>query len=180
MLNTLRSILRFSERFYKHCNPFVYQILARMLSFFEKLKPAIKDVMISDCSFYCKMQILYFLCPSVLLSQDELSRVQAYRLCEKTPAFPVCLLRKLKNFNAKTQISNCLYKFRRLLSTPVPKLRFLASLIKIHYISLIFIHVNSVLLHGKTKRPPPILPVAVFSLPLGNKSLELYYCLKKI
>ena len=132
MLNTLRSILRFSGRFYKHCNPFVYQILARTLSFFEKLKPAIKDIMISDCSFYCKMQIFFFFGSKRPFSQDEVSRVQAYRLCEKTPAFPVCPLRKLKNFNVKTRILNCLYKYRRLLSTPVPKLRFLAYLIKIH------------------------------------------------
>ena len=31
-----------------------------MLSFFEKLKPAIKDIMISECSFDSKMQILIF------------------------------------------------------------------------------------------------------------------------
>ena len=60
MLNTLRSILRFSATFKKHCNPLVYQILARMYSLFEKLKPAVTDIMISDCSFDGKMKILIF------------------------------------------------------------------------------------------------------------------------
>ena len=77
MLNTLRSILRFSATFKKHCNPLVDQILARMHSFFEKLKPAVTDIMISDCSFDGKMQILIFWVRSVLLSQDEASRVEA-------------------------------------------------------------------------------------------------------
>ena len=104
---------------------------------------------------------------------------KVYRLCEKTLAFPVCPLRQFKSFTVKTQRSNCLYKFHRFLSTPVPKIRFLAPLIKIHHISLIFNHVNSVLLHGKTKHRPSILPVAVISLPLDNKSLELYYCWRK-
>ena len=64
MLNTLRSILRSSATFYKHCNPLVYQILARMLSFFEKLKPANKDIIVSDCSFDRKMQSLIFWVPA--------------------------------------------------------------------------------------------------------------------
>ena len=49
-----------STTFYKHYNPFLYQILARMLSFFGKLKPAIKDTIISDCTFDSKMQAFNF------------------------------------------------------------------------------------------------------------------------
>ena len=60
MLNTLRSILRFSATFQKHCNPLVYQILARMYSFFEKLKPTITDIMISDCSLTVKCKFYFF------------------------------------------------------------------------------------------------------------------------
>ena len=52
----------------------------------------------------------------------------------------------------------------------------LAPLIKIHQRGLSFIHVKSVLLHPKIKHSPSILPVVVFSPPLGNKSLELYDC----
>ena len=33
-----------------------YPILARMLSFFEELKPAIKDIIISHCTFGGKIQ----------------------------------------------------------------------------------------------------------------------------
>ena len=106
MLNILRSILRFSATFEKHCNPLFYQILARMYSFFKKLKPAITDIMISNCSFDGKMQILIFwveasFCPrrgvqspSVQIPSIQTARVQAYTPCEKSPAFPVDPLRK--------------------------------------------------------------------------------------
>ena len=128
-----------------------------MLLCFEKLKPTVKDIIISDCTFDGKMQ----------LSLKQASRFQTSRSPES--------LRKFQNCNVKTQILNCLYKFHRFLSTAVPKIRFLAPLIQIHHRGFIFIHVNSVLLHRKTKHPPSILSVVVFSLPLNNKSLELYY-----
>ena len=52
-----------STTFQKYCNPLVYPILARMLSFFEKLEPAIKDIIISHCIFDGKIQY-NFLGPS--------------------------------------------------------------------------------------------------------------------
>ena len=45
------------RRPWKYCNSLVYPILARMLSFFEKLKPDIKDVIVSHCIFDGKIQI---------------------------------------------------------------------------------------------------------------------------
>ena len=44
-----------STTFLESCNPLVYQILAGMLSFFEKLKPDIKNIIISDRIFDDKM-----------------------------------------------------------------------------------------------------------------------------
>ena len=129
-----------------------------------------------DCSFDGKFQILIFwvqefFCPKTRRLQSKrpnsrhscaqsLSKCQSPRVREKALAFPVCPLKKFYNCNVKAQILSCLYKFHRFLSTPLPKIQFLGPLIKIHYISLIFIHVNS----GNTR----------FSLPLDNKSLELY------
>ena len=151
MLNKLRSILRFSARFQKHCNPFGYQPLAGMFSLFEKLKPASKDILISDCCFDCKMQILIFwlqasFCPKMRHpeskspnskhSGDQSPSVQTMR---EDSSFSSISIKNVLKFQCIDAILNCLYKFRRFLSTPVPKIRFLASLIKIHYISLIFI-----------------------------------------
>ena len=45
-----RSILTLVQRL-ETCNPLAYKILAGMLLFFEKLKPAIKNIIISDCTF---------------------------------------------------------------------------------------------------------------------------------
>ena len=173
MLNTLRSTLRFSATFQKHCNPLVYQILAREYSFFEKLKPAIKDIMISECRFNGKMQILSFwikasFCPKTRRPESKRPNSKysggespsVYTMQEDSIFSSRPSKKVLKFQTLNTQILNCLYNIRRFLSTPAPKIRFLASLIKIHYISLIFIHVNSVLLHSKTKRPPHILSVA--------------------
>ena len=164
-----------------------------MYSFFEKLKPAITDIMISDCSFDSKIQILIFwvqtsFCPNTRRPESKCPNSKhlggqspnVYIMREESSFYSKPIKKVLKFWTLKTQILNYFYKFRRFLSTPVPKTQFLASLIKIHYISLIFVSVNSVFLHGKTKCHQPILPVAVFSLPLGNKSLELYYFLKKI
>ena len=141
--------------------------------FKERLRAA--DIMISNCSFDGKIQILIFwvqafFCPKTRRPESKHpnskhSGGQSSSVCTmwEDSSFSSRPIKKvLKFLTLKTQILNYLYKFRRFLSTPVPKIRFLASLIKIHYISLIFIHVNSVLLHSKTKRHPPILPVVVF------------------
>ena len=139
-----------------------------MYSFFEKLKPAITDIMISDCSFDGKMQILIFwveasFCPKTRRPESKRPNSKhsggqspsVYTMREESSFSSRPIKKVLKFWTLKTQILNYLYNFRRFLLTPVPKIRFLASLIKIHYISLIFIHVNSVLLHSKTKRHRP-------------------------
>ena len=100
MLNTLRSILRFSVTFKKLCNPLVYQILARMHSFFEKLKPSITDFMISNCSFDGKMQILIFwvqasFCP-------KMRRPESNRPNSKYSGGPsVCTMREESSFSSR-------------------------------------------------------------------------------
>ena len=55
MLNTL-SVLMLVRRSGNIVTPFVYQIIARMLSFIGKLTPVIKDIIISDCTFEGKRQ----------------------------------------------------------------------------------------------------------------------------
>ena len=118
-------------------------------------------------------------CSSVQISSIQAPRVQLYRLYEQSLDFPVRPLRKFSNCNVETLQLNCLYNFHRFLSTPILKIQFLALLFKIHHRSLSFIHVNSVLLHLKTKNAPSFLPLVVFSLSLDNKGLELYYCWRK-
>ena len=82
-------------------------------------------------------------------------------------------IKKVSNCDVKTQKLNCLCKFHRFLWAPIPK-------IKICHRSLYFIHVYSVLLHRKTQHLQFILPVVVFSPPLDNICLELYYPWRKI
>ena len=96
-----------STKFQKLFDPLVYQILAKMLSLFEKLKPVIKDIKISDCTFDDKKHFQFlgpkrpvskrpiFRRPGVQIPSIQVPRVQAYSLYEQNSAFPVCPLRKL-------------------------------------------------------------------------------------
>ena len=158
-----------------------------MFSFFEKLKPDIKNIIISDRIFDGKMQFLVFWSkrpfvpgrgiqsPNVQIASLQAPIVQAYRL-RKDSSFSSMAIKKVLKFLNKTQRLNCIYQFHSILSMPVSKIRFLAPLIKNYHIRLVFIHV---LLQAKTKHLPSTVPVVVFSLPIGNKSLDLYYCWRK-
>ena len=151
-----------STTFWESCNPLVYQILAGMRSFFEKLKPDIKNVIISDRIFDGKMQFLDFWSkrpfvpgrgiqsPNVQIASLQAPIVQAYRL-RKDSSFSSMAIKKVLKFLNKTQRLNWVYKFHRFLSMPVSKIRFLAPLIKNYHIRLVFIHV---LLQAKTKHLP--------------------------
>ena len=148
MLNSLRSTLTLVRR----CRNIITSCLpdsSKNAFVFEKLKPAIKDIIIHDCTFEGKMQFQCFgskrpeskrpIFPrpgvqswSIQIPSIQVPIVQVYRLCEQSPAFPVCPLRKFYNFNVKKQRLNYFYKFHRFLLTHVLKRRFLQSVTKFH------------------------------------------------
>ena len=164
MLSTLWSILTLVRPSRNIVVPLVYLILARMLLFFEKLKFAIKDVIISHSTFdgHSTFSVQ---ATRVQASKVQASRFQAFRLSKsKSIDYKnrVQVFRHAYYFNVTTQRLNCLYKFHRFLLTSLPKLLFPAPLIKIHQRSLIFIEVNSVWLHPKTKYSPCCCVFPVF------------------